>query len=97
MSSGLSSCAQVTENKEKMTPVKSYHASCRRYVNICKYPESKLACKWLLGPAVPLKQDEMVEKTRQLLLHLRKKVALWAVFEADLYGVKGSLPRARGP
>lgn len=66
VSSGLSSCAQVTENKEKMTPVKSYHASCLLYVNICKYSESKLACKWLLGPAVPLKQDEMEEKNKAI-------------------------------
>lgn len=97
MSSGLSNCAQVTENKEKMTPVDSYHASCPRYVNICKYSESKLPCKWLLGPAVPLKQDEMVEKTSPLLLHLRKNVYLWAVFAADLYGVKAEKPLARGP
>lgn len=42
--------------------MKSYHASCLRYVNICKCSESKLARKWLLRPAVPLRQDEIVEK-----------------------------------
>lgn len=82
--SALTSCVQVTLNKEKMTPLKSYHASCRRYGNICKYSESKLACKWLLRPAVPVKQDEVVEQTSSLLLPLRHCVCLWNVCEADL-------------
>lgn len=64
--------------------MKSYRASCLRYVNICKCSESKLARKWLLRPAVPLRHDEIVEKTTPLLFHLRHQVCLWPVFEADL-------------
>lgn len=67
-----------------MTPLKSYHARCLCYVNVCKYSESKLACKWLLRPAVPLKQDEVVEQRSSLLLPLSHYVYLWSVCEADL-------------
>lgn len=82
--SALTSCVLVTLNKKKMTPLKSYNASCLPYVNICKYSESKWARKWLLRPAVPLKQDKVVEQTSSLLLPLRHYVYMWPICEADL-------------